>query len=111
MKFSELVKCCLNYKALIGIAGVIVLLVVFVPQLAAHAWVPLIALICPISMIVMMLSMRGHNMSARQRVFVCPECGLSYERSEWAKKCAAWCREHQSCNLAITDHAIENNHA
>lgn len=36
-----------------------------------------------------------------EKVFVCPECALSYKDSEWAKKCALWCKEHKSCNLDI----------
>ena len=36
----------------------------------------------------------------------CEECGLVYEDREWALKCEAWCKEHHSCNLEITEHAI-----
>ena len=36
----------------------------------------------------------------------CEECGFRYEEKEWAEKCEAWCKEHQSCNIEITAHAI-----
>ncbi len=36
----------------------------------------------------------------------CEECGFKYEDKEWAEKCEAWCREHKSCNIEITAHAI-----
>lgn len=36
----------------------------------------------------------------------CPECGLFYEEKKWANKCQAWCKEHKSCNLEITSHAV-----
>lgn len=36
----------------------------------------------------------------------CEECGFQYADKEWAEKCEAWCKEHQSCNLEITAHAI-----
>lgn len=37
--------------------------------------------------------------------FPCPECGLVYDDKDWAKQCEAWCKAHNSCNLAITKHA------
>jgi len=36
--------------------------------------------------------------------YVCEECGFAYEQKEWAEKCQKWCRQHQSCNLEITQH-------
>src|SRR3989344_3168937 len=36
----------------------------------------------------------------------CEECGFQYAEKEWAEKCEAWCKEHQSCNIEITAHAI-----
>lgn len=38
----------------------------------------------------------------------CEECGFHYENREMAEKCEAWCKEHHSCNLEITSHALEN---
>jgi len=32
---------------------------------------------------------------------------LEYQEKEWAEKCEAWCKEHKSCNLKITKHAIK----
>ncbi|MBI4021367.1 MAG: hypothetical protein HY369_03925 [Candidatus Aenigmarchaeota archaeon] len=41
--------------------------------------------------------------------FRCPVCGLHYPDATLAEKCAAWCRTHQSCNLAITRHAVASS--
>lgn len=38
--------------------------------------------------------------------YVCEECGFAYEEKAWADKCEQWCRQHQSCNLEITEHAV-----
>ncbi len=38
----------------------------------------------------------------------CDICGFHYKEKEWAEKCEAWCKEHHSCNLEITEHAEEN---
>lgn len=38
--------------------------------------------------------------------YQCKECSLKYREKEWAAKCEAWCREHQSCNLEIIAHAL-----
>lgn len=46
-------------------------------------------------------------MSTKQNVYQCPECGLHYESKAIAEQCAAWCSEHKSCNLEITQHSIE----
>jgi protein-tyrosine-phosphatase len=42
---------------------------------------------------------------ADRELYQCEECGFYYAEREWAEKCEAWCREHQSCNLKITAHA------
>jgi hypothetical protein len=39
-------------------------------------------------------------------LYVCEECGFAYEQKEWAEKCQQWCKQHQSCNLEITQHAV-----
>lgn len=39
-------------------------------------------------------------------LYKCEECGFTYAEKEWAEKCEAWCREHKSCNLEITSHAV-----
>lgn len=36
----------------------------------------------------------------------CPVCGFRYREKEWADKCEAWCKAHQSCNLEIIAHGI-----
>lgn len=40
--------------------------------------------------------------------YQCKECKLVYADEALAKKCEAWCREHKSCNLEITQYAIES---
>lgn len=44
--------------------------------------------------------------SDNEIVYVCEECGFAYKEREWAEKCQKWCRQHQSCNLEITEHAV-----
>ena len=39
--------------------------------------------------------------------YQCEECGFKYEEKEWAEKCEVWCKEHQSCNLEIIEHAAK----
>lgn len=103
MKPSRMFKACLNPKALLGIGAVILLAYLFVPQFASYSWI-LLVLACPLGM---WLMMAGMNHDRPEKVFTCPECGLSYKDAAWAKKCAAWCMEHHSCNLEITKYAVE----
>ncbi len=42
-----------------------------------------------------------------KKLYKCPECGLEYKEKEWAEKCEQWCKEHKSCNLEITKHAVK----
>lgn len=39
-------------------------------------------------------------------VYQCKECGFNYPNEGLAKKCEAWCKEHNSCSIEITKHAI-----
>lgn len=39
-------------------------------------------------------------------LYICEECGFAYEEKQWAQKCQNWCRQHQSCNLEITQHTV-----
>jgi len=41
-----------------------------------------------------------------QILYVCDDCGMKYKDRYWAIKCENWCREHKSCNLEITKHAV-----
>lgn len=102
---NKIIKSCLNPKVLIAIGLVILLAYLFAPQLANYSWL-LLLLACPLSMILMMVVM-NHGSDKPEKVFACPECGMSYKDAEWAKKCAAWCKEHKSCNLEIIKHAVE----
>lgn len=105
MNWLRILKICLNPKVLIGIGGVIVLMYLFVPHFANFSWI-LFALVCPLSMMLMMVGMNNKH-DKTDKLFVCPECSFSYREVEWAKKCALWCKEHKSCNLEITKNAVE----
>lgn len=41
--------------------------------------------------------------------FQCEECKFLYSDREWAEKCEAWCKEHDSCNVEITGHAVSED--
>ncbi len=49
-----------------------------------------------------------NNSKTGAKFYQCPECGLHYKDERIAKQCETWCREHKSCNLEITGHAVEN---
>lgn len=99
---------CLNWKVLLAVLAVGGGLFFFLSPAQALVIAPfLLFALCPLSMLVMMVGM-GHGRDKTEKVFVCPECGFAYREAGWAKKCAAWCKEHRSCNLLITAHAIEN---
>lgn len=42
-----------------------------------------------------------------KKTYACSVCKLKYKDNEWAKKCEAWCRAHQSCNLEIIERSIK----
>lgn len=96
---------------LLAVGVAVILLNYAVPGFARWSWL-LIVLVCPISMMFFMHGMHGEHDSREkkhtaERVYACPECGLIYKDAAWAKKCSVWCREHKSCNLEITSHAIK----
>ncbi len=39
----------------------------------------------------------------------CEECKLMYAKKAIAEQCQAWCREHKSCNIEITKHAVDSS--
>lgn len=104
---KKVVKMCINWKALLCLGAIILLAYIFLPSLASYSWI-LFALLCPLSMMFMMAGM-NHKHDEPEKVFVCPECGMSYKEADWAKKCATWCKEHKSCNLEIIRHAVNKN--
>ncbi|MFA6076572.1 MAG: hypothetical protein WC735_00680 [Candidatus Paceibacterota bacterium] len=55
------------------------------------------------------MNSKNDNNKINGELFQCPECGLYYKEREWAEKCEAWCKEHQSCNLDIIKYAVESN--
>jgi hypothetical protein len=95
----------MNWKALLSIGVVMLLAYLFIPNIAGYSWV-LLVLLCPLGMMFMMAGME-HGNNVPEKVFACTECGMSYKEAEWAKKCTLWCKEHQSCNLEIIEHAIK----
>ena len=61
MSIWEMIKCCLNPKVIIGVFAVIILFYFFAPQMLKYSGL-LVALICPLSMVLMMAMMnRGHK--------------------------------------------------
>ena len=40
-------------------------------------------------------------------VYVCGDCGLSYENKSTAQECQDWCEQNGSCSLAITKQSYE----
>lgn len=101
---KNILKMCMNWKALLGIGAVILLAYLFIPNIASYSWI-LFILVCPLSMMLMMASM-DHG-DKKSKLFVCPECDVSYNEAEWAKKCAAWCKEHKTCNVEIIKHSVK----
>lgn len=59
-----MLRCCLNPKIIAGVVVVIVLAYFFAPQLVQYSWF-LIALICPLSMVLMMAMMNKNHTSQR----------------------------------------------
>jgi len=45
--------------------------------------------------------------AGRKEHFECRECKFLYKEKEWAEKCEKWCKEHHSCNMEITKHAVK----
>ena len=43
-----------------------------------------------------------------QSLYQCKGCGLHYKDKELADKCEAWCKEHKTCNVEITNQAEES---
>ena len=64
----RLVECCLNWRVISGLALVGAALFLYAPELALAYFPVLLALICPISMLVMMLSMGRMNMGRSNEV-------------------------------------------
>jgi hypothetical protein len=58
------------------------------------------------NIIINMINMTKIIQKDNKELHQCEECGFRYEDKEWAEKCEAWCKEHQSCNIEITAHAI-----
>lgn len=50
----------------------------------------------------MVKSLKENN----KELYQCEECSFKYEDNIWAEKCEKWCKEHKSCNIEITSHAV-----
>jgi|SRR5579859_1215963 len=58
----RLIECCLNWRVIAGLALAAAALFVLAPTLAVASLPVLLALVCPISMLVMVVSMGRRNM-------------------------------------------------
>ncbi len=67
-------QMCLNWKVLTGLAVVAVLVVVVAPHAFWGAIPLLLVLVCPLSMVVMMLSMSRRRETSESGVTSCSEC-------------------------------------
>ncbi|TMC13929.1 MAG: DUF2933 domain-containing protein [Chloroflexi bacterium] len=73
----DCVQMCLNWKVLASLAVVVLLIGVVAPQLFWAALPALVALVCPLSMVVMMAQMgkrRGRPTVAHPMEPECPAC-------------------------------------
>jgi hypothetical protein len=39
---------------------------------------------------------------------ICEACGFKYKEEKYAQKCEEWCKEHNSCNMDITHHSVQD---
>lgn len=60
MNFVKMLKHCLHPAVIVGVLVAIGLAYIFAPQLARYSWI-LIALICPLSMVLMMAMMNKNH--------------------------------------------------
>jgi uncharacterized membrane protein len=68
MDMIKMLKCCLNPKVLIGLAGIAVGIAIFAPHALAAALPLLFVAVCPLSMILMMVMMgRSHGSTDSKR--------------------------------------------
>ncbi|MBI2672848.1 hypothetical protein HYX19_01170 [Candidatus Woesearchaeota archaeon] len=42
-----------------------------------------------------------------KKYYQCGICKFYYKEERLAKKCQNWCKEHNSCNIKITKHAVQ----
>lgn len=70
----ECVQMCLNWKVLVGIAVIAVLIGIAEPSLFLASIPVLLVLVCPISMVVMMLRMGKMRQMASGGEASCPAC-------------------------------------
>lgn len=60
MNLWEMIKCCLNPKVIFGVLAAIVLFSFFAPQMLKYSGL-LLVLICPLSMVLMMVMMNKNH--------------------------------------------------
>jgi len=44
-----------------------------------------------------------------EKYYQCEACKMYYKDRKIAEKCEKWCKEKNSCNLEIIEHAVELN--
>lgn len=76
-KLYGLIECCLNWRVVVGLAFAGTALFLYAPQLALASLPVLVVLVCPISMLFMILSMRRMNM--RERTHEESEPGVAFQ--------------------------------
>lgn len=76
-KLYGLIECCLNWRVIAAFAVVGAGAFVYAPKLGLAAVPVLVAMVCPVSMLVMIWSMR--RMNTGRRVDIQTELGLAFQ--------------------------------
>lgn len=43
-----------------------------------------------------------------KKYYQCGICKFVYKDKKWADKCEEWCKKHKSCNISITNYAVND---
>jgi len=43
-----------------------------------------------------------------KKYYQCGICKFVYKDKNWADKCEEWCKKHKSCNMSITNYAVND---
>lgn len=63
---KNMFKACMSWKVILGIGAVILFVYLFVPHSASYSWV-LLVLVCPLSMMLMMVGMKHDSDTQENR--------------------------------------------